>query len=149
MTQYESSRTSNALECALSFITTWNGNPKVAATLRYDPQDALSILRGDTRARERAERELGANFRYIGPDGSALRAIADRLLHLGHGHAAVIVNGWPPHEGTGTHAWNACNHEGTITWIDPNTGDRGAEPLYPEPYGVWAIITDTTGRGMP
>ncbi|MDL4817860.1 toxin glutamine deamidase domain-containing protein [Actinomadura opuntiae] len=147
--QLEGSRTSNALECALAFLKTWYGEPTAAGSVRYDPADALSILRGEPHARERAESTLGAAFRYIGPDAAALDAIRDRLLQLGHGHTALIVNGWHPSEGTGTHAWNACNHEGRIAWMDTCRGERGPEPLYPDVHGVWAIITDAAGRGMP
>ncbi|WP_329521792.1 toxin glutamine deamidase domain-containing protein [Spirillospora sp. NBC_01491] len=147
--QLEQSRTSNALECALSFIQTWNGNPQAAGTIAYHPQDPLGMLCGEVGGRDRAEQVLGAAFRYIGPDASALDAIGERLRVLGHGHCALIVNGWRPEEGTGTHAWNACNHEGRITWMDANRGERSTTPLYPQVYGVWAIIVDSDGRGMP
>lgn len=68
--------------------------------------------------------------------------IAKRLSDGGHGTAAVIVNGWPPHLGTGTHTWNAYNYQGEIGWIDVQTNKKGDDPIYPEPYGVWAIFID-------
>ncbi|MBW8484253.1 toxin glutamine deamidase domain-containing protein [Actinomadura parmotrematis] len=144
----EGSRTSNALECALSFLDIWYGRPRAAATIAYDPQDPLSLLRGEVGGRDRAERTLGAPFRYLGPDGSALRVLGDRLHDLGHGHAALIVNGWHPDEGTGTHAWNACNQEGRVLWVDAATGERGPDVLHPNVHGVWVIVTGPDGRGM-
>lgn len=138
-----SSRTSNALECALSFLSTYHGVPKVAGTIRYDLSDPMSPLFGERGARERAEAYLGRPFEYVGPDSSAYAVITKRLSDGGHGAAVLIVNGWPPHLGSGTHAWNGYNHEGRIGWIDPNTAVQGDDPIYPEPYGVWAIMVDS------
>jgi Papain fold toxin 1, glutamine deamidase len=143
---YGNSRTSNALECALAFLSTYAGVPRAAGTVGYDANDPLSPLLGEHGARERAEAYLGRPFEYIGPDSSAYAAIANRLRDGGHGTAALIVNGWPPHLGVGTHAWNGYNHKGAIAWIDTNTRSQGDDPLYPEPYGVWAIIVDSSWR---
>jgi hypothetical protein len=143
---YASSRTSNALECGLAFLSTYFGVPKAAGTIRYDVNDPLSPLFGEHGARERAEAFLGKPFEYVGPDSSAYALITKRLSDGGHGTAVLIVNGWPPHLGTGTHAWNAYNHEGRIGWIDANTGAQADDPLYPEPYGVWAIMVDSSWR---
>jgi hypothetical protein len=143
---YGSSRSSNALECALSFISTYFGVPRVAAPLGYDVNDPLSPLLGEQGARERAEAYLGRPFEYVGPDSGAYALIARRLSDGGHGTAALIVNGWPPHLGVGTHAWNGYNHEGRVGWIDANLGVTGDDPLYPEPYGVWTIMVDKSWR---
>jgi hypothetical protein len=140
------SRTSNALECALSFISTYVGVPRVARPLSYDVDDPLSPLYGEQGARERAEAYLGRPFEYVGPDGGAYPVIAKRLVDGGHGTSALIVNGWPPHIGVGTHAWNGYNHSGRVGWIDANTSAQGDDPLYPEPYGVWAIFVDASWR---
>jgi hypothetical protein len=140
------SRTSNALECALCFLSTYSGVPRAAGTIRYDLNDPLSPLLGEPGARERAEAFLGRPFEYIGPDSGAYAAIAKRLSDGGHGTAALIVNSWPPHLGVGTHAWNGYNHEGRIGWIDATTAGQGDDPLYPEPYGVWAIFVDSSWR---
>jgi Papain fold toxin 1, glutamine deamidase len=143
---FAGSRTSNALECALSFVSTYHGVPKAAGTISYDVSDPLSPLFGEDGARERAEAFLGLPFEYVGPDSGAYTLIAKRLSDSGHGSAAVIVNGWPPHLGSGTHAWNGYNHEGRIGWLDANTGAQGDDPLYPEPYGVWAVLVDGSWR---
>lgn len=136
------SRTSNALDCALSMLSTYAGKPRAAGTISFDPHDPLGALRGEVGGRERAEAFVGRPFEYIGPDASAYAVIAERVQAAGHGAAAIIVNSWPPHLGTGTHAWNVLNHQGRLTWIDPNLGKRGDQPLYPEAYGVWAIVVD-------
>lgn len=143
---YGDSRTSNALECALSFLSTYFGVPRAAGTIRYDVSDPLSPLLGERGARERAEAYLGRPFEYIGPDSGAYAVIAKRLGDGGHGTAALIVNAWPPHLGVGTHAWNAYNHQGRIGWVDANCGTQGDDPLYPEPYGVWAVIVPHSWR---
>ena len=144
-----SSRTSNALDCALSFLARWAGAARAASPVSYDPDDPLSVLRGDIYGRERAEAFLGKPFEYIGPDASAYHTIAERLRAGGHGAAALIVNGWPPHLGTGAHAWNACNYEGRLDWLDPNIAAQDDKPLYPEPYAVWAIFVDATTWNPP
>lgn len=144
-----SSRTSNALECALAFLSSWAGSPRVAHSIIYDPNDPLSVLRGDQTGRDRAEAYLGKPFEYVGPDATAYQVIAERLVAAGHGHAALIVNGWPPHLGTGTHAWNAYNHEGRLGWLDANIAAQGDVPLYPEPYAVWAIFVDANTWNPP
>jgi hypothetical protein len=141
-----SSRTSNALECSLAFLSTWSGQPRVAGSLRFDPTDALSMLRGDPTGRERAEAYVGRPFEYVGPDASAYEVIAQRLSAGGPGSAAVIVNGWPPHLGSGTHAWNAYNHQGNIGWCDTTIGVAEGAPLYLEPFAVWAIFVDANWR---
>jgi hypothetical protein len=140
------SRTSNALECALAFMSTYAGTPLVARTLTYDVGDPLSPLLGDPNGRERAEAYLGRPFEYIGPDSGSYGLIAQRLRDGGHGTSVLVVNGWPPHLGVGTHAWNGYNHEGRVGWVDANTGSKGEDPLYPEPYGVWAIFVDSSWR---
>lgn len=145
-TERPTSRTSNALDCALAFLSSWAGQARVASALIYDANDPLSALRGQQGGREYAERYLGRPFEYMGPDASAYQNIAARLQHGGHGSAALIVNGWPPHLGTGAHAWNACNYQGRIDWLDANCAQQSDQPLYPEPYAVWAIFVDQSWR---
>lgn len=95
-----SSRTSNELECALAYLSTWYGQPRVAGSLIIDPAGPMSVLRGEVTGRDRAEAWIGGRFEYLGPDSAAYELVADRLIVGGHGTAAVIVNGWPPHLGT-------------------------------------------------
>jgi hypothetical protein len=144
--QRPSSRTSNALECSLCFLSSWAGQPRVAGSLSFDPTDALSVLRGEQDSRQRAEAFVGKPFEYVGPDASAYDVIARRLSTDGPGAAALIINGWPPHLGSGTHAWNAYNHQGTIGWTDVTIGRTQDDPLYPEPFAVWAIFVDANWR---
>ncbi len=56
------------------------------------------------------------------------------------------MNGWPPHLGSGTHAWNAYNHEGRVGWCDTTIGAAEYDPLYLEPFAVWAIYVDAGWR---
>jgi hypothetical protein len=139
-TEPPSSHTSNSLECALAFLSTWFGNPKAARALVIDPDDPLSQLRGERNGRNRAEAWVGGTFEYLGPDWMAYDVIADRLTAGGHGTAALIVNGWPPHLGTGTHAWNASNYNSQIHWVDAQRAVNDQRPLYADPHGVWALF---------
>ncbi|MGW4648546.1 toxin glutamine deamidase domain-containing protein, partial [Kitasatospora sp. NPDC004289] len=41
-----------------------------------------------------------------------------------------------------SHAWNAVNHNGTITYIDAQTGRRSPQPLHNGDNGVFAIPLD-------
>ena len=140
-----SSHTSNALEVSLACLSTWFGRPKAAGSIIIDPDDPLSALRGEQGGRDRAETWVGRRFEYLGPDSAAYELIVERLRLGGHGTAALIVNGWPPHLGTGTHAWNAFNDQGRIRWFDPEFR-AGDDPFYPEPYGVWALFVDKDWR---
>jgi hypothetical protein len=142
-----SSGTSSALEFAVSFLSTWFGVPRAPGSVTVDPDDPLSLLGGETNGRDRVEAWIGQPFSYLGPDSDAYQEIAEQLTTGGHGMAAIIVNGWPPDSGTGTHAWNACNYHGRVQWIDAQQAAIRDTPIYPEPHGVWALIVTT--KWMP
>ena len=140
----EPGRGSNCLDCTLSAISTWHGEPRVSAPRNeeYDP-NGEPVRTGERDGPSRAERWLGHDFEMIGADANAFDQIEQRMLDAGHGASAVIVNGWAP---GGAHAWNAFNHQGKVYWVDTQLGDVSERPLYPQAVDVRAIMMDGEGN---
>ncbi|MER7672108.1 toxin glutamine deamidase domain-containing protein [Kitasatospora sp. NPDC096128] len=134
----EPGRANNSLEIALSAVDTYTGRPTCAAPRIPTEGDA-----GERGGRDRAERELGAPFRDLGDGGQAFTRLADELRRAGHGAQAVLLTldayGRP-------HAWNAVNHQDTVTYLDHQLARRGPTPLHPATQGLWAIALTPEGR---
>ncbi|MEV7213374.1 toxin glutamine deamidase domain-containing protein [Kitasatospora cineracea] len=133
-------RDNNCLDVALSTADTYSGNPTAAAPRNDSGPD------GEQGGRDRAERQLGAPFRDLGNGEQAFRRIEDQLRAAGHGSQAVIVT----QDANGrAHAWNAVNHDGRITYLDNQTGQRGDKPLHDGDHGVFAVPLDPDRRPLP
>lgn len=139
-------RSNNAVDCALSVMSTWHGEPVVAARRQpeYDPS-GRPLLTGETGGVARAEEWLGHRFEYVGHGRRAYVAIAQRLIFGGHGAAAVLITRWA---GGGSHAWNAVNCRGEVLWIDAQRGHMAVEPPYEDVTGVFAVVIDRQGRRL-
>jgi hypothetical protein len=142
-------RANNCLDCSLSLISTWHGQPEVAAPRFPDhKQDgSLDTWLGEANGPERAEEWLGQKYEYLGGPDGAQREIARRLDAGGHGSSAAIITAWK--EG-GSHAWNAMNYHGDILWVDSQVGRVDAGPLYAteDIDRVWAITMDREGKKL-
>ncbi|MEV4460515.1 toxin glutamine deamidase domain-containing protein [Microbispora sp. NPDC049633] len=139
-------RSNNAVDCALSVLSTWHGEPVVAA--RRQPEydgSGRPLLTGETGGVGRAEEWLGHRFEYVGHGRRAYVAIAQRLIFGGHGAAAVLITRWA---GGGSHAWNAVNCRGEVLWIDAQRGHMAVEPPYEDVTGVFAVVIDRQGRRL-
>ncbi|MEV1201789.1 toxin glutamine deamidase domain-containing protein [Microbispora rosea] len=139
-------RSNNAVDCALSVMSTWHGEPVVAA--RRQPEydgSGRPLLTGETGGVARAEEWLGHRFEYVGHGRRAYVAIAQRLIFGGHGAAAVLITRWA---GGGSHAWNAVNCRGEVLWIDAQRGHMAVEPPYEDVTGVFAVVIDRQGRRL-
>ncbi|MGW2375067.1 toxin glutamine deamidase domain-containing protein [Kitasatospora sp. NPDC001683] len=136
----EPGRANNSLEIALSAVDTYTGRPTCAAPRIPTEGDA-----GERGGRDRAERELGAPFRDLGDGGQAFTRLADELRRAGHGAQAVLLTldayGRP-------HAWNAVNHQDTVTYLDHQLARRSPAPLHPATQGLWAIALTPEGRPL-
>lgn len=139
-------RATNAIDCALSVLSTWYGVPAVAAPRRpeYD-RVGKPLLSGEAGGAARAERWLGQRFQYVGQGRHAYVPISQALLAGGHGAAAIIVTRWPA---GGSHAWNAVNFEGEVIWIDAQRGHMAVEPPYESVTGVFCVVIDREGRRL-
>ncbi|KDN80738.1 hypothetical protein KCH_75180 [Kitasatospora cheerisanensis KCTC 2395] len=94
---------------------------------------------GERGGRDRAESQLGAPFRDMGNGDPAFKRIEDQLRDSGHGSQAVIIT----QDANGrAHAWNVVNHDGKITYLDNQTGQRSDKPLHNGDHGVFAITLD-------
>ncbi|KRB75351.1 hypothetical protein ASE03_15250 [Kitasatospora sp. Root187] len=133
-------RDNNCLDVALSTADTYSGNPTAAAPRNDTGPD------GEQGGRDRAERQLGAPFRDMGDGDQAFRRIEDQLRESGHGSQAVIVT----QDANGrAHAWNVVNHDGKITYLDNQTGQRSDKPLHNGDNGVFAVALDPDRRPLP
>nr|WP_268244746.1 toxin glutamine deamidase domain-containing protein [Microbispora rosea] len=139
-------RSNNAVDCALSVMSTWHGEPVVAARRQPEYDGAgRPLLTGETGGVARAEEWLGHRFEYVGHGRRAYVAIAQRLIFGGHGAAAVLITRWA---GGGSHAWNAVNCRGEVLWIDAQRGHMAVEPPYEDVTGVFAVVIDRQGRRL-
>ncbi|MFJ9775318.1 toxin glutamine deamidase domain-containing protein [Kitasatospora sp. NPDC101157] len=136
----EPGRANNSLEIALSAVDTYTGRPTCAAPRIPTEGDA-----GERGGRDRAERELGAPFRDLGDGGQAFTRLADELRRAGHGAQAVLLTldayGRP-------HAWNAVNHQDTVTYLDHQLARCSPTPLHPATQGLWAVALSPEGRPL-
>jgi hypothetical protein len=142
-------RGNNCLDCSLSLISTFHGRPEVAAPSHPDrtPGGRPAPLSGEAGGTDRAEQWLGHAYEDLGAAEEGCQAIADKLRQGGHGSAAAIISTW--HNG-GSHAWNAVNHHGEITWIDSQVARIGPDPVHPPARiaEMWAIVIDQEGKRL-
>ncbi|MFI5529432.1 toxin glutamine deamidase domain-containing protein [Kitasatospora sp. NPDC051853] len=130
-------RTNNCVDTTLAFLDTYHGNPTPAAARTPDPDaDGNPSALGERNGRDRIENNLGARFTDLGDGPAAFDRLKQTLVKSGHGSAAAITT--VDADGR-SHAWNAVNHKGTVTYVDAQTGRRSNEPLHQGENGVFAI----------
>ncbi|MCM2579857.1 toxin glutamine deamidase domain-containing protein [Streptomyces meridianus] len=141
---HDAGRANNCADAALSFADTYAGRPTAAAARTPDlTPDGTPSDRGETGGRDRIENTLGARFTDQGDGAEAFTRLETTLLNEGHGSQAVIIT----QDANGrAHAWNAVNHNGRISYIDPQTGQRSNTPLHAGDNGVFAIPLDADRR---
>ncbi|MET8308337.1 toxin glutamine deamidase domain-containing protein [Micromonospora sp. NPDC005173] len=161
----DATRGINCLDCTLSLFETWvHGRPRVSAPRTFDGYldgDIRRPIRGEAGGPGRVEDATGGRFQQLlAPPGGqrshpaqARRAadrgyanLHDQLLLGGHGSYAFLVTDWP---NGGSHAWVALNQNGTVLYVDPQTGLVRDRPLYPHVVGIDALVLDGSGRPMP
>ncbi|WP_245666982.1 toxin glutamine deamidase domain-containing protein [Micromonospora sediminicola] len=168
----DATRGINCLDCTLSFYDTWmHARPRVAAPRTFDGYLAGDVRRpvgGEVDGPLRVEETTGGRFQNLtapgrpGVTGAARRTLVEggyRDLHAqlaagGHGSYAFLITSF---EGGGSHAWVALNQNGTVLYLDPQTGAVADQPLYRHggtPFagnvvGVDALVLGPDGRPMP
>lgn len=130
-------RGNNSLDIALSAVDTFAGRPTCAAPRLPDGPA------GERGGRDRAERELGTRFRDLGDGAGALGKLSEVLRRSGPGCQAVLLT---VDEYGRSHAWNAVNHGGKVTYLDHLTGRQSSGPLHGADHGLWAIAVDQDCR---
>ncbi|KRB69219.1 hypothetical protein ASE03_27635 [Kitasatospora sp. Root187] len=130
-------RNNNCVDTTLALLDTFHGNPTPAAarTPDLDANGNPSDL-GERDGRDRIERNLGAQFSDLGDGPAAFQRLEETLHRTGHGSAAAIIT--TDADGR-SHSWTAVNHNGTITYVDGQTGKRSNQPLHNGDTGVFAI----------
>ncbi|MFC0508146.1 toxin glutamine deamidase domain-containing protein [Micromonospora costi] len=161
----------NCADCTLSLFDTWmHGRPRVAAPRTFDAYAAGDVnrpLNGEENGPGRVEDVTGGRFQRLcdregvtdpGQRRHAVdrgyRNLHDQLLLGGHGSYAFVINTW---EGGGSHLWVALNQNGTVLYLDPQTGRIGTRPLYrhsgvAHPYNVVdldVLVLGPDARPMP
>ncbi|RLP96277.1 toxin glutamine deamidase domain-containing protein [Micromonospora sp. CV4] len=161
----DATRGINCLDCTLSLFETWvHGRPRVSAPRTFDGYldgDTRRPIRGEAGGPGRVEDVTGGRFQQLlaPPTGqrphpeqarrTAERSYAnlhDQLLLGGHGSYAFLVTEWAH---GGSHAWVALNQNGTVLYVDPQTGLIRDRPLYPDVVGIDALVLSGDGRPMP
>ncbi|MFJ8046253.1 toxin glutamine deamidase domain-containing protein [Kitasatospora sp. NPDC096147] len=133
-------RNNNCVDVALAMVDTYSGHPTPAASRTPDlDADGHPSDRGERNGRDRIENALGTRFNDMGNGPDAYRRLENTLRNSGHGSQAVIIT--TDKDGR-SHAWNAVNHNGKITYIDGQTGQRSNRPLHNGDNGVFAIPLD-------
>ncbi|MER6593058.1 toxin glutamine deamidase domain-containing protein [Micromonospora purpureochromogenes] len=170
--QADPTRGINCLDCTLSLFETWvHGRPRVSAPRTFDGYAAGDIrcpIMGEKNGPRRVEQVTGGRFqklvgrREAATDSPTLRDAVDRgfenlrvqLKIGGHGSYAFLITEW---ENGGSHAWVALNQNGTILYLDPQSGAVHDQPLYrhqgvADPdnvISVDALVLGGDGRPMP
>ncbi|SCL52211.1 toxin glutamine deamidase domain-containing protein [Micromonospora peucetia] len=161
----------NCIDCTLSLFDTWlHGRPRVAAPRTFDAYVAGDVARpinGERDGTGRVEDVTGGRFQRLcqptdDVQGAERQRAIDtgyRNLHAqlrlgGHGSFAFVVNSF---EQGGSHIWVALNQNGTILYLDPQSGAVSDAPLYqhrgtPHPYNAVdteVLVLGSDGRPMP
>ncbi|MGC4819299.1 toxin glutamine deamidase domain-containing protein [Micromonospora sp. DT63] len=163
--QADATRGINCLDCTLSLFETWvHGRPRVSAPRTFDGYlngDTRRPIRGEAGGPGRVEDVTGGRFQRVLAPPSGQRAhpaqarqaadrgyanLHDQLLLGGHGSYAFLITEWA---GGGSHAWVALNQNGTVLYVDPQTGLVRDRPLYPDVVGIDALVLGGDGRPMP
>ena len=142
----DAGRATNCVDITLSLYETYvHGRPRVAAPRTLDGIDRRTqlVFGGELGGPARTERITGGTFQELCPSTAgqspeqaraavedAYRTIADSLTRAGHGAFSFVITDW---EAGGAHQWVAVNHQGTVHWIDAQTGRFGTDPLYRVP----------------
>ncbi|MGC4894767.1 toxin glutamine deamidase domain-containing protein [Micromonospora sp. DT31] len=168
----DATRGINCLDCTLSLFETWmHGRPRVAAPRTFDGYLAGDVLRpvgGEEDGPLRVEETTGGRFQNLClPDRPGMtdverqwlvdrgyRDLYAQLASGGHGSYAFLITSY---EGGGSHAWVALNQNGTVLFVDPQSGAVADRPLYhhrgvPLPsnvVGIDALVLGPDGRPMP
>ncbi|WP_431879375.1 toxin glutamine deamidase domain-containing protein [Micromonospora marina] len=168
----DATRGINCLDCTLSLFETWvHGRPRVAAPRTFDGYlhgDVNRPVGGEADGPLRVEQTTGGRFQNLcrpdrpgitGRDRQLLvdggyRDLYAQLASGGHGSYAFLITSF---EGGGSHAWVALNQNGTILFVDPQTGDVADRPIYHHSgrparsnvVGVDALVLGPDGRPMP
>ncbi|MBQ1074639.1 hypothetical protein KBX06_15895 [Micromonospora sp. C31] len=169
--QADPTRGINCIDCTLSLFDTWtHARPRVAAPRTFDAYVAGDVTRpinGEHDGIGRVEDITGGRFQRLcqptqdiqGVErqraiDTGYRNLHDQLRLGGHGSFAFVINNW---EQGGSHIWVALNQNGTILYLDPQTGAVSTAPLYrhhgvPHPHNAVdteVLVIGPDGRPMP
>ncbi|MEU8044441.1 toxin glutamine deamidase domain-containing protein [Micromonospora echinofusca] len=169
--QADPTRGINCIDCTLSLFDTWmHARPRVAAPRTFDAYvagDVTCPINGERDGIGRVEDITGGRFqRLCQPTGdiqgierqraidTGYRNLHDQLRLGGHGSFAFVINNW---EQGGAHIWVALNQNGTILYLDPQTGAVSTTPLYrhhgiAHPHNAVdteVLVIGSDGRPMP
>ncbi|MBT8227793.1 MAG: hypothetical protein HKP61_01245, partial [Dactylosporangium sp.] len=139
----EEGRYNNCSEAARAFLASWYGTPTVASSV------APGLL-SEPDALGRDQARFGAEYTPEGTGVQGYDAVISRLEQTGHGASAVIVTQWTAEAGGGAHTWAAVNHNGSIIFVDAQTGTVTTYgPIYTDSVaGVWSIVLDARGTAL-
>ncbi|MFJ4716053.1 toxin glutamine deamidase domain-containing protein [Streptomyces sp. NPDC088785] len=141
-------RSNNCLDNARSGLSTWFGDPQVAAPRTPDtnPDGSLDTMSPERDSYNNLDAWAGRPQIWAGADHpNPYGRIAQHLQQAGPGSAAVVGVQWP---GGGGHAFNVYNHNGNIIWVDHQTGQVSPNPIHTGAAGVRYVPFDSNGQTM-
>ncbi|UGY93946.1 toxin glutamine deamidase domain-containing protein [Streptomyces gobiensis] len=124
-------RADNCADGSRAFLETWYGDPQVSAPRMDDGEF------GERNGVDNIEAWAGGQFQYSGEGPQAYSEVAHDLREAGHGASAIIYVDWVDDNGNpdGSHVFNAVNYNGTVVFVDPQTGDVMSRPINTEGVG--------------
>ncbi|MEV3961650.1 toxin glutamine deamidase domain-containing protein [Nocardia sp. NPDC050193] len=125
-------RSNNCLDCSLSALSSFYGEPQVSAPRWRDRQGLFRLDRvsGEVGGVERAAAWLGGPLRSYDPNmpvPQQFHALHNHIAALGPGSSALVVNSWAQ---GGSHATVIVYPYGASgpVWWDPQSGQTSAFP---------------------
>ncbi len=159
-------RNVNCNDATLSlFETFFHGRPRVAAPRTFDGYgngQLSQALNGETGGPGRVEDVTGGRYQTLTGNATnlpqaqrqqavqnAFNSVQNQLLQAGHGSFAFLITAWST---GGSHAWAAVNYQGTIIYVDAQSGvasDTG--PMYsPDTITMMdALVVGANGVPVP
>lgn len=151
-------RANNCADCSRSFVESWYGRPTCS-------QPRIPDLNAQNVSYSQPERDANKNIEdYTGtapswygePSANPYQALSNKLVASGPGSAAVVQVAWTKNVAPNGqvsyedgHAFNACNVNGTVVWVDMQSGQVSNTPIHQQAAAVWATVLDSNERPVP
>lgn len=150
-------RANNCADCSRSFLESWFGRPTCSQPRIPDLNSSGTYYREPERdANKNLDDYTGAVPSWCGErHEDPYQAVSDRLLATGPGSAAIVHVAWQKQtlpdgseKYTGGHAFNACNVNGQVVWVDMQLNIVSDAPIHQNAAAVWATVLNAQERAV-
>ncbi|WP_308209660.1 toxin glutamine deamidase domain-containing protein [Nocardia amikacinitolerans] len=157
-------RSNNCLDCSLSALSSFFGNPQISAPRYGDvlPDGTIDTSSGERKGSQRAAQWLNQPWEYHSdtdtPIADQFIDLHNRVAALGPGSAALVINEWHARDADGKLRYDENNKPITVSshatvivyppgasgpvWWDPQSGQTSDTPpawMVDESCGLWSI----------